>query len=50
MTHQELAEMVGTYRETATQILSEFKSQGLVDTGRKHIAIRNRAGLRALAE
>jgi CRP/FNR family transcriptional regulator, cyclic AMP receptor protein len=50
MTHQELAEMVGTYRETATQILSEFKARGLVDTGRKRIAIRNPAGLRALAE
>lgn len=38
-THQNLAEMLGTYRETTTQILNDFKSQGLIDIGRKQIAI-----------
>ena len=38
-THQDLAEMLGTYRETATQTLNEFKSQGWVEIGRKRIRI-----------
>ena len=29
LTHQDLAESVGTYRETATQVLNDLKSQGL---------------------
>lgn len=38
-THQDLAEMLGTYRETATQTLNEFKSHGWVEIGRKRIRI-----------
>ncbi len=49
-THQDLAEMVGTYRETATLALNEFKTEGLVEIGRKQITILDRAGLQALAE
>lgn len=49
-THQDLAEMIGTYRETATQTLNQFKSKGMVDIGRKRIEIRDREGLRRLAE
>lgn len=49
-THQELAEMVGTYRETATQALNTFKSQGLIEIGRKKIRILDRAGLQQHAE
>jgi CRP-like cAMP-binding protein len=49
-THQDLAEMVGTYRETATQALDDFKRRGLVKLGRKHIRIVDEAGLAAIAE
>jgi CRP-like cAMP-binding protein len=49
-THQELADMIGTYRETTTQTLNHFKSQGLLEIGRKRIAIRNREALQRLAE
>jgi CRP/FNR family cyclic AMP-dependent transcriptional regulator len=49
-THQDLAEMVGTYRETATQTLDDFKRRGLVELGRKHIRILDRGGLQALAD
>ena len=38
-THQDLAEMLGTYRETATQTLNEFKSHGWVEIERKRIRI-----------
>lgn len=50
MTHQELADTVGTYRETATQILNDFKRRGLIDTGRKRIKLLDLEGLRLLAE
>lgn len=49
-THQDLSEMLGTYRETVTQTLNEFKADGLIDIGRKRITLLNAAALEALAE
>jgi len=49
-THQDLAEAVGTYRETATQTLNEFKGQNLIEIGRKRINILDAQGLQAVAE
>jgi len=49
MTHQELADTVGTYRETTTQILNTFKRQGLIDTGRKRVTLLDIEGLQAIA-
>ncbi len=49
-THQDLAEMVGTYRETATQVLNDFKGKGLIEIGRKRLMILDREGLLAIAE
>lgn len=48
--HQELAEMVGTYRETATLALDDFKRRGLVDLGRRHVRLLDRAGLEQVAQ
>jgi CRP/FNR family cyclic AMP-dependent transcriptional regulator len=48
-THQDLSERIGTYRETTTQTLNGFRSQGLVEIGRKRIVILDRDGLRRLA-
>jgi len=50
LTHQDLAETVGTYRETATQVLNDLKHQGLIDIGRKRITIIDPEGLLAVAE
>jgi CRP-like cAMP-binding protein len=50
MTHQDLGEQIGTYRETTTQTLNTFKAQGLIDIGRKRIKILDREGLEAIAE
>ena len=50
LTHQDLAESVGTYRETATQVLNDLKSQGLIDIGRKRISISDRELLMDVAE
>lgn len=49
ITHQELANLVGTTRETVTKILNEMKDQGLVSIERRRITVlRKRELLRAL--
>jgi len=50
LTHQDLGEQIGTYRETTTQTLNAFKSQGLIQIGRKLIAILDHEGLQRLAD
>lgn len=50
LTHQDLAESVGTYRETATQVLNDLKGQGLIEIGRKRITIVDRERLEEVAE
>ena len=49
MTHQDLGEQIGTYRETTTQTLNSFKAEGLIDIGRKRITILDREGLERIA-
>jgi CRP/FNR family cyclic AMP-dependent transcriptional regulator len=49
-THQDLGEMLGTYRETITQTLNDFKANGLVDISRKKVTILDRDQLEYLAE
>ncbi|HXG35386.1 MAG TPA: Crp/Fnr family transcriptional regulator [Dehalococcoidia bacterium] len=48
ITHQELAEIVGTYRETVTRILGELRDAGVIDLERRCISIKEPAALRAL--
>ena len=50
VSHQDLADMVGTYRETVTRILNEFRSEGCIDLGRLNVAILKPDLLRAIAE
>jgi CRP/FNR family cyclic AMP-dependent transcriptional regulator len=50
MTHQDLGERIGTYRETTTQTLNAFKAEGLIKIGRKRIEILDREGLARIAE
>lgn len=47
--HQELAEMIGSYRETVTVTLDDFKHHGLVAVSRRHIQILDRRGLERIA-
>lgn len=49
-THQDLGEFLGTYRETITQTLNDFKAQGLVKISRKRVDIIDRNSLELLAE
>jgi CRP/FNR family cyclic AMP-dependent transcriptional regulator len=50
LTHQDLGEQIGTYRETTTQTLNAFRTQGLIDIGRKRIAILDHEALERVAE
>jgi CRP-like cAMP-binding protein len=50
LTHQDLAESVGTYRETATQVLNDLKAQGLIEIGRKRIRVLDAGRLAEIAE
>jgi CRP/FNR family transcriptional regulator, cyclic AMP receptor protein len=50
LTHQDLAETVGTYRETATQVLNDMKAAGLIEIGRKRIKLLDVERLKALVQ
>jgi CRP-like cAMP-binding protein len=49
LTHQNLADDIGTHRETTTQTLTRFRALGLLDTGRKRIEILDSEGLLHIA-
>jgi CRP-like cAMP-binding protein len=49
-THQDFSEMLGTYRETITQTLNDFKADGLIEIRRKKVILRDVNRLRTLAE
>jgi CRP/FNR family transcriptional regulator, cyclic AMP receptor protein len=50
LTHEELAGLVGTTRETVTKTLSHFVSLGAVEVSYRHVAILDREVLRQQAE
>lgn len=49
-THQDLGEMLGTYRETITQTLNDFKAERLVEISRKQVVLLDLDRLEILAE
>lgn len=49
-THQDLAEMLGTYRETTTQVLSDFRNSGWIHVQRKRIDLLDIQALRDLVQ
>jgi CRP-like cAMP-binding protein len=49
-THEELASLVGVYRETVTKILNDFRQQQLIELKRGRIVLRDIDGLMALLE
>lgn len=50
LSHQDIADMVGTYRETATRILNELRADGLIKLNRMRIEIVDAARLEAVAD
>jgi CRP/FNR family transcriptional regulator len=49
LSHEELAQLVGTRRETVTRTLTELKRQGIVRTGRFGLVIGDKAGLERIS-
>jgi CRP/FNR family transcriptional regulator, cyclic AMP receptor protein len=45
LTHEEMAQLIGTSRETVTRTLSQFKKQKLVDVSGSTLVIRNKSAL-----
>jgi len=48
LTHEEIAEMIGTTRETVSRLFSDFKRKQLVQIKGSTLTIRNREGLEKL--
>ncbi len=49
LTHDEIAQMIGTSRETVTRLLADLKKRQIIQTKRSILIIRNKAALKALA-
>jgi CRP/FNR family transcriptional regulator, cyclic AMP receptor protein len=45
LTHEEMAQLIGTSRETVTRTLSQFKKQRVLELSGSTLIIRNRAAL-----
>lgn len=50
LTHQELASLVASTRETTTTLLSRFRREGLIDSDGRWLRVLDREGLRRVAE
>lgn len=48
--HQDLAYMLGTYRETVTNALDHLKTEGLIEVGRKRVVLCRVERIRELAQ
>ncbi len=49
LTHEEIAQLIGSTRETVTRTLSEFKKRAIAELTGSTLLIRNPAGLQSLA-
>lgn len=49
LTHEEIAQLIGTSRETVTRVLGEFKKRHLVELKGSMLLVRNNGALRELA-
>jgi CRP/FNR family transcriptional regulator len=48
-THEEIAQMIGTSRETVTRLFADLKKRQILQTKGSTLVIRNKAALRSLA-
>jgi CRP-like cAMP-binding protein len=48
-THQQLADMMGTWRETISKTLQGFRRRGLVASGRRRLTLLDQKGLELVA-
>ena len=49
LTHEEIAQMIGTSRETVTRLFAELKKRQIVQSKGSTLVIRNKAALKSLA-
>ena len=49
LTHEEIAQMIGTSRETVTRLFAEMKKRQIVQAKGSTLLIRNKSALKALA-
>lgn len=49
-THQELADMLGTWRETISKTLQDFRRRGLVASGRRQLTLLDKQSIQWMAE
>ena len=49
LTHEEIAQMIGTSRETVTRLFSDLKKRQIVQSKGSTLTIRNKAALKAMA-
>jgi CRP/FNR family transcriptional regulator len=49
LTHEEIAQMIGTSRETVTRLFADLKKRQIVQAKGSTLLIRNKAALKALA-
>jgi CRP/FNR family transcriptional regulator, cyclic AMP receptor protein len=49
LTHEEIAQMIGTSRETVTRLFAELKKRQIVQAKGSTLVIRNKAALKSLA-
>lgn len=48
LTHEEIAQMIGSSRETVTRLLAEFRRKGLLQVSGSTLILRSRAALEAI--
>lgn len=49
LSREDLAKMTGATVETASRVMSAFQRQGLIDSGRQWVSLKDRPGLEAIA-
>jgi CRP/FNR family transcriptional regulator len=49
LTHEEIAQMIGTSRETVTRLFADFKKRQIIQTKGSTLIIRNKGALRLIA-
>jgi CRP/FNR family transcriptional regulator len=50
LTHDDLAKLIGSSRQTVTSTLNQFEKQGLITISKKHISINDIGALKKIAE
>lgn len=50
LTHEEMAQMIGSSRETVTRMLARFRAKNYIEVRGSTLLIRNRAALQSLAD